>query len=155
MSKAFTKEADEEGILDLPEREISAFPNLVTPQGLVLIDAEIDRHSQAHAEALAAGDKEAAARAARELRYWTQRRNSAQVQPSPTDGDVAAFGSVVSILRADGRRSRFRIVGEDEADPAKGLLSWVSPLARATMGKGVGEEIEAGATEAQIVTISI
>ncbi|MDP3492684.1 MAG: GreA/GreB family elongation factor, partial [Hyphomonadaceae bacterium] len=59
------------------------------------------------------------------------------------------------ILREDGRRSSFRIVGEDEADPARGLLSWVSPLARAMMGKGVGEEIEAGATEATITAISI
>jgi transcription elongation GreA/GreB family factor len=155
MSKAFTKESDDDGVLDLPEREISSFPNLVTAQGLVLIDAEIDRHSEAHAEALAAGDKEAAARAARELRYWTARRNSAQVQPAPAGADEVVFGSAVNILREDGRRSSFRIVGEDEADPSRGLLSWVSPLAREMMGKGVGEEIEAGATEAKIVAISI
>ena len=46
MSKAFTKESDDDGVLDLPEREISSFPNLVTAQGLVLIDAEISRHSE-------------------------------------------------------------------------------------------------------------
>lgn len=155
MSKAFTKESDDDGVLDLPEREISAFPNLVTAQGLALIDAEIGRQSEAHAKALAAGDREAAARAARELRYWTARRNSAQVQAAPADMDVVAFGSAVNILRDDGRRSSFRIVGEDEADPSNGLLSWVSPLAHAMMGRGVGEEIEAGATEATIVAISI
>jgi transcription elongation GreA/GreB family factor len=65
------------------------------------------------------------------------------------------FGSAVNILREDGRRSSFRIVGEDEADPSRGLLSWVSPLAREMMGKGIGEEIEAGATEAKIVAISV
>lgn len=156
MSKAFTKESDDDdGILDLPEREISSFPNLVTSQGLALIDAEIGRHSEGHASALAANDKEAAARAARELRYWTARRNSAQVQPHPTDADEVTFGSAVNIVRGDGRRSSFRIVGEDEADPARGLLSWVSPLARELMGKGVGEEIEAGATDATIEAISI
>ncbi len=155
MSKAFTKESDDDGVLDLPEREISSFPNLVTAQGLVLIDAEITRHSEAHAEGLAAGDREAAARAARELRYWTARRNSAQVQSPPAGADEVVFGSAVNILREDGRRSSFRIVGEDEADPTRGLLSWVSPLAREMMGKGVGEEIEAGATEARIVAISI
>jgi transcription elongation GreA/GreB family factor len=154
MSKAFTKESDDDGVTELPEREVSSFPNLVTAEGLALIDAAIDDHSTAHATALAAGDREAAARAARGLRYWTARRNSAQVQPAPACAEVVAFGSVVEIEREDGRRARYRIVGEDEADPAKGLLSWVSPLARAMMGKGAGEDIEAGATEATITTIS-
>lgn len=155
MSKAFTKESDDDGAFDLPDREISGFPNLVTSEGLALIDAKIGRHSSANAEAIAAEDKDAAARAARELRYWTARRNSAQVQPAPSGSDEVAFGSAVNILRGDGRRSSYRIVGEDEADPAKGLIAWTSPLARELMGKGVGEEIEAGATEATIVAISV
>lgn len=154
MSKAFTKESDADGIAEIPEREISSYPNLVTATGLRLIEAEIGRHSEGHAQALAAGDREASARALRELRYWTARRNSAQVQPAPEGSAEVQFGSTVDILRSDGRRSSFRIVGEDEADPANGLLSYVSPLARALMGKGVGEEIEAGATGAQIVAIS-
>lgn len=155
MSKAFTRESDDDGVTELPEREISSFPNLVTAEGLALIDAAIDDHSVAHATALAASDREAAARAARELRYWTARRNSAQVQPAPADSDEVAFGSQVEIEREDGRCARYRIVGEDEADPAKGLLSWVSPLARAMMGRGAGEEIKAGATEATITAISV
>jgi transcription elongation GreA/GreB family factor len=155
MSKAFTKETDDGAVIDLPERDISDVPNLVTQQGLALIEAAIERHSAANAAALASGDKEAAARAARELRYWTARRNSAQVQSQPAGSDVVVFGSAVNITRADGRRASWRIVGEDEADPAKGLLSWVSPLARAMMGKGVGDEIEAGATEATITAISV
>ena len=154
MSKAFTKESDDDGVTELPEREISQFPNLVTAEGLALIDAAIDSHSAAHAGALAAGDRESAARAARELRYWTARRTGALVQPAPIGPEEVAFGSRVSIEREDGRRSTYRIVGEDEADPSRGLLSWVSPLARAMMGKGVGEEIAAGATEAVIVAIS-
>ena len=60
----------------------------------------------------------------------------------------------MTILREGGRRQSFRIVGEDEADPAKGLLAWASPLARELIGKVTGEEIEAGATEAKIVAIS-
>jgi len=155
MSKAFTKESDDDGVTDLPDREISPFPNLVTAEGLALIDGEIDCHSATHAGALAAGDREAAARAARELRYWTARRNSAQVQPAPAGSDEVSFGSAVKILREDGRRSSYRIVGEDEADPANGLLSYVSPLARELMGKGIGEYVEAGATEAKIVAISV
>ncbi|MEQ1609857.1 MAG: hypothetical protein ABL956_12940 [Hyphomonadaceae bacterium] len=68
MSKALTRENDTDGVIDLPDREMSGFPNLVTPRGLGLIDAEIEQHSAAHAGALAVGDnREAAARAAREL----------------------------------------------------------------------------------------
>ena len=154
MSKAFTKESDDDGVLDLPEREISSFPNLVTSQGLALIDDEIDRYSDAHASALAVDDKEAAARAARELRYWTARRNSAQVQPQPTGSDEVTFGSAVNIVRDDGRRSSFRIVGEDEADPSLGTLSYVSPVAQAMLGKQVGDVVEAGTAEATIVKIA-
>ena len=69
MSKAFTRESDDDGVPDLPDREISNFPNLVSPRGLTLIDAEIARYSDAHAEALSQDDKEAVARATRELRY--------------------------------------------------------------------------------------
>ena len=151
MSKAFTKETDAADSVELPEREISALPNLVSQRGLALIEAEIERHSAANAAALATDDREAATR---ELRYWTARRNSAQVQPEPVGSAEVQFGSAVTILREGGRRQSFRIVGEDEADPAKGLLAWASPLARELIGKVTGEEIEAGATEAKIVAIS-
>ena len=155
MSKAFTKESDEDGATELPEREVSSFPNLVTREGLALIDAEIERHSTAHAEALGAGQKEQAGRAARELRYWTARRASAQVTPQPSDNDEVRFGSRVSIEREDGRRQTWRIVGEDEADPARGTLSHASPLARALMERHVGDVVQAGAGEAEIVSIGV
>ncbi len=55
-------------------------------------------------------------------------------------------GSVsrVTIARDDGRRQTYRIVGEDEADPAAGTLSYVSPLARALMGKSPGDVFAMG-----------
>ena len=64
------------------------------------------------------------------------------------------FGSTVTIVRNDGRRQTFRIVGEDEADPAHGTLSHVSPLARALFGKQVGDAIEVAQKEAEIVEIA-
>lgn len=155
MSKAFTRESDGDGVTELPEREVSSFPNLVTAEGLAAIDAEIERHSGKNATALAAGDKEDLAKAGRELRYWTARRNSAQVQPAPADSDEVRFGSTVTIEREDGRRTTWRIVGEDEADPAKGTLSHASPLARALMGREAGAMVRAGATDAEIVAISV
>ena len=63
------------------------------------------------------------------------------------------FGSTVSIVRDDGRRQTFRIVGEDEADPAQGTLSHASPLARALFGKKIGDAVRAGQSDAEIVEI--
>ena len=64
------------------------------------------------------------------------------------------FGSTVTILREDGRRQTYRIVGEDEADPAHGTLSYASPVAQALMGKQVGDIVQAGVGEAEIVAIA-
>ena len=71
------------------------------------------------------------AHAARDLRYWTARRSTAQLMPAPENAEKVQFGSTVTIERDDGRRQTWRIVGEDEADPAQGTLSYVSPVARA------------------------
>jgi transcription elongation GreA/GreB family factor len=59
----------------------------------------------------------------------------------------------VTIVRDDGREQTFRIVGEDEADPAKGSISHVSPLARSMFGKRVGDVVRAGHGEAEIIRI--
>jgi transcription elongation GreA/GreB family factor len=60
----------------------------------------------------------------------------------------------VTIEGDDGRRQIWRIVGEDEADPAQGTLSYISPVARALTGKLVGDVVRAGNSEAEIVLIA-
>jgi len=151
MSRAFVKETDE--VPDLPDRPISPHVNLVTRRGLRLIEAEVARHEAALAKAQAAEDAEGVAAAQRELRYWTQRRATAEVQPPPHDCDVVRFGCRVTIERDDGREQSFAIVGEDEGDPAAGRLSYAAPLARALLGKGVGDTVTAGQGKAEIVRI--
>ena len=153
MSRAFVKDA-EETFEELPERPISEHPNYVTPMGLALIEAEVARLSKEHAAALAASDRALLAKADRDLRYWAARRASAQLIPPPTDCSQVRFGCTVTLGRDDGRKQTFRIVGEDEAEPAKGTLSHVSPLARALMGRKVGDVVPAGRDEAEILTIS-
>jgi transcription elongation GreA/GreB family factor len=64
------------------------------------------------------------------------------------------FGSTVTIERDDGRRQTWRIVGEDEADPAKGTLSYVAPLARALVGKVVGDTVTVAGSDAEIVAVA-
>jgi transcription elongation GreA/GreB family factor len=154
MSRAFIKEPDgEDAVAELPDRQISPHPNLVTAEGLAQIEDELARLQREHAAAQAAGDRVATARAARELRYWNARRASAQLAPPCEDSTRVHFGSTVTIVRDDGRRQTFRIVGEDEADPARGTLSHVSPVARALFGKEVGDTIRAGQSDAEIVEI--
>jgi transcription elongation GreA/GreB family factor len=153
MSRAFVKEPDGGEALELPDRPVSEHPNLVTPQGLAQIEETLARLHDAHARAQVAADRAALASAARDLRYWTVRRSTAQLMPPPADDRRVQFGSTVTIVRDDGRRQTFRIVGEDEADPARGTLSYVSPVARALMNKSVGDVVEAGSGEAEIVDI--
>jgi transcription elongation GreA/GreB family factor len=155
MSKAFTREDDEDGATELPDRIISSAPNLVTPEGLAAIDTEIDRRSREHADAAAADDMDGIARAARELRYWSARRQSARLVEKRRDSARVGFGSTVTIERDDGKRMVWRIVGEDEADPARGLISHVAPVARALMDREVGDTVETGPHEAEIVGISV
>ncbi len=155
MSVAFTKEQDAESeAANLPDRPISAAPNLVTPAGMEQIEAELASARAAYSAAQSAGgveaDRTAMARATRDLRYWSARRGSAQlVEPGASTG-VLAFGGSVTFERQDGRVQTFRIVGEDEADPRLGAVSYVSPLAQALLGKAVGDTAVVGGGEVEI-----
>ena len=158
MSVAFTKESDAEAVAaDLPDRPIPAHANLVTPAGLAQIEAEFGAARAAYDAARSAGeisaDRSAMARATRDLRYWSARRASAQpVETRAPDGSVR-FGSRVSFERDDGRRQSYAIVGDDEADPAHGSVSHVSPLARAMVGKSIGDMVTLAGQQVEITGI--
>jgi transcription elongation GreA/GreB family factor len=152
MSRAFVKESD--AVDELPDRIVSDYPNYVTAEGLDSIERKIAELQGALAQAQVDGDRDALSAISRDLRYWNSRRGTAMVVQMPANGTTVRFGAVVTIERDDGRRQDYRIVGEDEADPAKGLLSHASPLARALLGKAVGDTVVAGQAEAEIVSIS-
>ena len=137
----------------LPDRSISQHPNDVTQDGMMQLETRLSAAREAHAAAHAADDRAAMALASRDLRYWSARRATARVVPNPTDTTQVRFGSSVSIRRADGREQTFRIVGEDEADPAHGTISHVSPLARSIFGKRVGDIVRLGTSELEIKAI--
>ncbi|MEO8833260.1 MAG: transcription elongation factor GreA [Bradyrhizobium sp.] len=138
----------------LPDRAVSEHPNFVTEVGLARIDAAIAEARTAHGLAQAASDRASMASAARELRYWSARRATAQVVAGSNDVSKVRFGATVTITRGDGREQTFQIVGEDEADPAQGSVSHVSPLARALLGKSIGDVVRAGNGDAEIITIA-
>jgi transcription elongation GreA/GreB family factor len=158
MAVAFTREEDYESqAADLPDRPVSAHPNLVTASGLAAIEAELAQARAAYGQAQADGgisaDRTAMARATRDLRYWSARRSNAQLTEPQGDADKVLFGRTVEFEREDGRKQRFRIVGEDEADPTKGSVSYASPLARALLGKAVGDVALVNGAEVEIVGV--
>lgn len=151
MSRAFVNE--DSYIEELPDRPISEHPNLVTARGLALIEQALEAARRDYGEAQHTGDRESLARAGRDLRYWNARRATAQLRAPQPGADAVQFGHAVSIVRDDGRQQTFRIVGEDEADPATGSISYVSPLAQALLGKRIGDTLRAGKDEAEVTAI--
>src|ERR1700710_1783274 len=137
MSRAFVKETAESA--PPPERMVDDGPNLVTPEGLAQINGHIAR-----IEASMKTETNVLLREtlARDLRYWEIRKSTAEVVPPSTD-DKVSFGSTVTIQRK-GPTKTFRIVGVDEADASKGLISFRSPMAQAILGVRPGEIVEAG-----------
>ena len=157
MSVAFTREEDvEAAAAHVPDRPVSPHPNLVTPEGLAQLDAALATARAAYAAAQAAGgvqtDRTAMAMAARDLRYYTARRATAQIMQPDRSAGVVVFGSRVTFDREDGRRQTFRIVGEDEADAKTGSVSYVSPLARALLGRRAGDVAIVLGGEVEIVS---
>jgi transcription elongation GreA/GreB family factor len=145
MSRAFVKEDDESQFADdLPERPQSPFPNRVTPGGLAALVAQL-RHLQEQKHKLQADaedllNKESLKLVERDTRYVHERIERAEVvDPATQPGDQVGFGAHVETEDDDGAKRGFTIVGEDEADPAAGMISWVSPLGRALSGARVGD----------------
>jgi len=154
MSRAFVKDQDEDqGADDIPDRVVSPHRNLVTANGLAQLDEELRRSRDGLAAARSSGDRAEIARHRRDLRYWTERRGSAELVPAPADTDKVRFGSTVTLVPVRGQQRTFRIVGEDEASPAEGRISYVSPLAQSLLGSEVGDTAPFGDGEAEIVQI--
>ena len=93
------------------------------------------------------------ARATCDLSYWSARRATAQLTEPEAEADRVQFGRTVDLEREDGRRQTFRIVGEDEAQPGEGSVSYVSPIARALLGKTVGEVVLVNGAEVEVLAV--
>lgn len=159
MSVAFTKEDSAETASEthLPERPISSHPNLVTAAGLQALERQLQEAQAAYEAAQMIEDvnerRRQGALPLRDARYFAARIRTAQVMPDPTSTAAVAFGSTVTFSRDDGRVQTYRIVGEDEADPKAGMISFVSPVARLLTGKAVGDVAVMAGQEIEIVEI--
>lgn len=135
----------------------------MTRQGYERLKAELERLkkverpqvTKAIAEARSHGDlwENAEYHAAREKQSFIEGRIAeleaklglAEVIDPPTNGDRITFGSTVHLADESGKEVRYQIVGSDEAEPDKGRISVLSPLARALIGKQVGATVVAQA----------
>jgi len=160
LSVAFTKEDSAETASEilLPDRPVSPHPNLVTEAGLKALELQLQQAREAFETAQKIEDvnerRRQAAIPLRDVRYLAARVRSAQVIANPASTDTVAFGSTVTFRRYDGRVQKYHIVGEDEAAPKAGSISFVSPVARLLMGKAVGDVVGTSGQELEIIAIS-
>ncbi|QKC81935.1 transcription elongation factor GreA [Mesorhizobium sp. NZP2077] len=160
MSVAFAKEESAEAASEtiLPARPISDRINLVTEAGLKMLRDELASARQALEAASVLEDvnerRRQSAVPVRDVSYYAERVRTAQLMPVPTANEVVAFGHTVAFERDDGRTQTFRIVGEDEADPSQASISHGSPVAIALMGRSVGDVVQLGPRELEILSIS-
>jgi transcription elongation factor GreB len=151
MSKAFTRETDDD---DDDEIALPSLPsgtrNYMTPAGyrklkdeyMHLLDVERPALVQTVAWAASNGDrsengdyiygKKRLREIDRRLRFLAKRLEGSEVvDPAQRSGcEQVFFGATVTVCHEDGTERTYSIVGIDEADAGKGLISWVSPLAR-------------------------
>jgi len=164
MSRAFVKEPEGDQADTAPiERPQSAHPNYITLRGLERLKSRAeslrarDRELELAGNDLSAKNELAAVRS--ELRYLERRVHAAiPIDPAAQGGDEIRFGATVEVKDDHGERHAFTIVGEDEADPGSGLISWVSPLGRALLTRRAGDAIRwqrpAGDLELEIVSLT-
>lgn len=150
MSVAFRREGDEEHLEPKFEIPIPPGPNRVTARGLAQIG---ERVTKLEAQVSQGGDEARLKALKRDLRYWQTRQVTAEVAPVPT-GETVEFGTTVA-FRLGGKERVLSIVGDDEADPSKGLISFSAPLSRAMMGAEAGEMLPFGDKDDAIEVLSV
>jgi transcription elongation factor GreB len=161
MSRAFVNEDQLAENTVLPERVVSQHPNYVTTRGLALLKQRLaalenERSSLLKRNEITARERLAAVE--RDLHYYAARVESAKRMPAPSQApEQVTFGCRVTVLTPVGEELSYTLVGEDEADAQRGLVSWVSPLGQALLGTREGEVVTwrrpAGDTELEVVKV--
>lgn len=147
MSRGFVKEDDlEHAGTDLPERPVSTHPNYVTPAGLALLEAQAQALAEERRILNTRKDdptsNQRLAVVERDLRYLSARLETAVlVDPKQQNQHTVLFGAQVNVEDENGQQHTFIIVGEDEANIAEHKVSYISPIARALIGRKVGDSV--------------
>lgn len=163
MSRAFVKEPDGDQVADdQPEIPQSPHPNYITQAGALKHKEKLAALREEHRELISdTGDLSNTVRITqieREIRFLQGRIERAiVVDPSEQPAHQVCFGATIKVEDEQTSVHEFTIVGEDEAIAAQGKVSWVSPLARALLGRSVGDDVTwrrpSGDTELTILSI--
>lgn len=164
MSRGFVKEDDlEHAGTDLPERPVSEHPNYVTPAGLKQLEDEASKLDKERISLSTKKDNETAKQKLavidRDLRYLSARLEQAiVVNPTEQDKGIVLFGALIDVEDEEGNALQFNIVGEDETNISKNKVSYVSPIAKALIGRKVGDAVmwkrPAGDMQLEIININ-
>ena len=153
MSKAFVKETEDEGDVEPAQQLPAGLKNYITPFGYRLLKDELDQLWKVERPALVKtitwaasngdrsenGDyiygKKRLREIDRRIRFLSKRLDNAEIidPVQRRNCDQVFFGATVTVCGADGSERTYSIVGVDEANPGRNLISWVSPLARALL----------------------
>ena len=152
MSKAFTREDDASESNFAPTR--APLPpgtqNYITPEGAAKIKSELDRLLERKRNATTPNPSTDT-----RIQYL-QSLSQSLVLVEPAPSEVVRFGSTISVVQ-NGSPETYRIVGVDEIDLDRDHISWLSPLARALMGRRAGDKLTfrapAGPQEISITSI--
>jgi transcription elongation factor GreB len=166
VSKAFTRESDDDsGAEEIPSLRPHLPPgtrNYITREGADRLKQRLNdllEKKQALASASAAGtDLEADQRKLESaIRRLQPILDSVVVAEIPADQEKIAFGAIVIVRHGNGEEGAYQIVGVEEAEPERGSISWISPLARALLSRRAGDKVRfqspAGAEELTILTV--
>lgn len=169
MSKAFTKENDDDDEPEQPEIPAGSAPNYVTPVGLTALQdelrhlmygerpkiVEVVRWAAGNGDRSENGDYIYGKRRLREIdrrvRYLTKRLDNAKVVDPELQKNLTKvfFGATVSYEDEDGNTVTVQLVGIDEADLSKGKISWTSPVAKALLKSEAGDTVKLKTPEKQ------
>ncbi len=160
MSRAFVKEQDSDTPPQLPELPINPGPNPVTARGLAQLQSRLGENQALQAQLASISTPDQLLQRAelqREQRWLEARLGSAQLRQPSVATTRVEFGCLVTLVDEHDTEHRYRIVGEDEAAPEQGRISWHSPLAAALLGARVGDELvwprPAGALRVEVLAI--
>jgi transcription elongation factor GreB len=144
VSKAFTRESEESGAEEVPyvrPQLPAGARNYITRDGADRLKRSLDELLETK-RALVTGDTEADRRKIESaIRRLQQILGSVVFADAPTDRERIAFGATVRVRRGKGEEESYQIVGVEEADPERGRISWISPLARALLSRRAGDKV--------------
>ena len=146
MSRAFVKEPDgDQAETDLPVRPQSKHPNYITMNGLEKQKEhlhELILECSALKKSNTLADKNKIKLLNADITYLKQRVESAiPIKVEEQGREDIRFGATITLVDENNKQYKFTIVGQDEVDTENGLISWVSPLASALIGKQAGDTI--------------